>query len=287
MKILVTGGTGFIGSHFLDAATREGHEVAAVKRPGSETKIPVSGNVGWIQAHSFGDLPADRFEGVDVLVHLAAAGVTPQPANWPLCYSVNVAETVMLLEAAIAAGVRRTVVAGTYAEYGLSGLRHDPIPPDAPLQPTDIYAASKASAFIAASTMARTSRSELAYLRVFSAFGEGQHAGNFWPALRKAALSGEDFPMTPGEQVRDFMPVEDVARTFLKAAQIPLEPGTPLVANVGTGTPQTLRAFAEFWWKKWGARGRILFGAVPYRTGEVPRYVPEICKELSVPRRRL
>ncbi|MEI8309887.1 MAG: NAD(P)-dependent oxidoreductase [Verrucomicrobiota bacterium] len=281
MRILVTGGTGFIGSHFLQAAVRAGHEIIAVKRPGSETKIPLAGKMTWIIEPSFGDLVPERFEGIDVLVHLAAAGVTPQPASWPLCYSVNVTETVRLLETAHTAGVKRAVVAGTYAEYGLSGLRHDPIPPDAPLQPTDIYAASKASGFIAASTMARIKQWELAYLRVFSAFGDGQHASNFWPALRKAALAGDDFPMTPGEQIRDFMPVEDVASMFLNAANIPLQPGFPLVANVGTGAPQTLRAFAEFWWKKWEAKGRLLFGAIPYRTGEVPRYVPEICEELA------
>ena len=49
---------------------------------------------------------------------------------------------------------------------------------------------------------------ELCYLRIFSAFGDGQFADNFWPALQLAAESGSDFPMTAGEQVRDYVAVK-------------------------------------------------------------------------------
>jgi nucleoside-diphosphate-sugar epimerase len=120
-----------------------------------------------------------------------------------------------LLEKAHAAGVRRFVLAGSYAEYGLSADRYDFIPADAPLLPSTPYAASKAAGFIVANTFAIEKSIELYYLRIFSAYGEGQYINNFWPALRAAALSGADFPMTLGGQVRDFIPVERVAETFL------------------------------------------------------------------------
>ena len=83
--------------------------------------------------------------------------------------------------------------------------------------------------------------------------------------------------MTFGEQVRDFIPVEDVAQTFLSFLEkTPPAPGNPEIHNVGSGQPQTLREFAEFWWKKWGATGKLKFGEIPYREGEVMRYAPEI-----------
>jgi nucleoside-diphosphate-sugar epimerase len=83
--------------------------------------------------------------------------------------------------------------------------------------------------------------------------------------------------MTPGEQIRDFVPVENVANAFVSALErTDLIPGKPKVENVGTGNPQTLRALAGHWWKQWGAKGTLKIGALPYRAGEVMRYVPQI-----------
>ncbi|MEI8283803.1 MAG: hypothetical protein WCG52_02325, partial [bacterium] len=57
---------------------------------------------------------------------------------------------------------------------------------------------------------------------------------------------------------------------------------TLVVANIGTGHPQTIRSFAEHWWKKWDAKGKLLPGALPYRDNEVMRYVPEVSPLFSV-----
>jgi nucleoside-diphosphate-sugar epimerase len=111
--------------------------------------------------------------------------------------------------------------------------------------------------------------------------------------------------MTPGEQIRDFISVETVAQRFLDEAVRMAElqvtsdgcrvasgkgPKAQVggqrseignsqlirVANVGTGHPQTLRQFAEFWWEKWQAKGELKIGAIPYRDNEVLRYVPNL-----------
>jgi len=277
MKLFVTGGTGFIGSHFVNAAHAAGHEVVALRRsPASQPRVPLAAQPTWLDKE-MPAVTADDFAGCNVLVHLAAGGVTPQPATWELCYRVNVIESLRLCEAALEAGVRRIVAAGSSTEYGLAGLRFDPIPPDAPLEPTDPYAASKASASIALCALCRARKFELAYYRIFSVFGEGQYEKNFWPQFRTAARAGEDFAMTLGEQVRDFIPVEEVASTLVHAAvRVDLSPGASCVKNLASGQPVTLRAFAEHWWAKWGAKGQLLFGAQPYRTGEVMRYVPQI-----------
>lgn len=124
--------------------------------------------------------------------------------------------------------------------------------------------------------LCRELRFELIYLRLCSVYGQGQYSDNFWPCLRRAALAGVDFPMTMGDQVRDFMPVEDVALALLRAVEQPPAAGEPRIRNVGTGKPQSTREFAAHWWRNWGARGQLLPGAVPYRPNEVMRYVPEI-----------
>jgi nucleoside-diphosphate-sugar epimerase len=277
MRIFVTGGTGFIGSHFLNAATTGGHALKALRRSAaSRSRIPLARAPVWLDKE-LAEVTVEDLRGCDVLVHLAAEGITPQPASWDTCYRVNVMETLALVQRGVQAGVRRVVVTGTYAEYGLAGLRFDPIPPDAPLEPTDPYAASKASAAVALCALSRVLKFELAYLRVFSAYGEGQYETNFWPALRRAALAGEDFAMTAGDQVRDFTPVMDIAKMLVAACARPeVRPGAPWLRNAASGRPVRLRDFAEQCWQDFGAKGRLLVGAVPMRAGEVTRYVPQV-----------
>lgn len=274
MKIFLTGGTGFIGSHFLKRALAAGHTVVATRRPGSQPKIAIGAEPNWLDKPLDVLSPID-FDGCDAVVHFASAGVSPQKASWAELMHWNVVATMHLLEQAHAASVRRIVIAGTFAEYGKSADRYERIPPDAPLLPTYAYAGSKAAAFEAAYAFALEHAIELCYLRIFSAYGEGQYEGNFWPALRKAALAGMDFEMTDGEQVRDYIPVERVADVFLRAldtARVAIS--QPLVCNVGSGTPVSMREFAEHWWKQWNAKGSLLVGALPYRANEVMHFLP-------------
>mgnify|MGYP003706199117 FL=1 len=150
-------------------------------------------------------------------------------------------------------------------------------PYNAPLEPVNAYGASKAAATIAAMAFARENKLELAVLRLFHTFGEGEGQERLWPSLKKAALAGEDFPMTYGEQIRDFTPVEFVAEKFIySATEDMILQGEPVVNNIGTGKPQSLKTFAEEQWKKFGAIGRLKFGKIPYRKNEVMRYVPHV-----------
>ena len=276
MRIFVTGGTGFIGSHFLNAALAAGNQVRALRRSqNSRPRIPLDREPDWI-TKPMTDVSVEDLRNADAFVHLAAVGVSPQEADLATLTRVNVTESRDLWLKAAKAGIRRFVICGSCFEYGKSAERYDFIPSDAPLEPTTAYGASKAAANMAALAFAKEKQVELIVLRPFHVFGEGQHEKNFWPSLKAAALAGKDFPMTPGGQWRDFTPVETVARAFLQAAeQTGIRPGVPHLENIGTGSPQTLKGFAELWWKKWDARGSLQIGALPYREGEIMRYVPD------------
>lgn len=274
MRIFLTGGTGFIGSHFLNVAHAAGHEIVALRRPGSNPPISLASEPHWIE----GTL-ADDHRGLltkcDALVHLAAAGVSPQKSSWQKMFQINVADSIKLLHAAYESGIKHHIICGSCFEYGQSASRYDFIPVDAPLEPNTGYGASKAAASIGALAMARSCDLNLKILRPFQIFGSGQHTENFWPSLQKAALSGRDFSMTLGEQIRDFTPVHDVATAFVAALQ---SSGSqvPNVKNIGVGKPQTLAEFAKHWWKYWNASGNLLIGKESYRPNEVMRYVPEL-----------
>ncbi|WCM88962.1 NAD-dependent epimerase/dehydratase family protein [Acidovorax sp. NCPPB 3576] len=282
MHLFITGGTGFIGGHLLDALGKTAHRTTALcRRPEQAAQRPAERRT-WI-CKPMDALEAADLRGVDVLVHLASTDVPPRPSEWQRLFYWNVDVLVRVLLAAQSGGVRRVVVAGTFAEYGRSFEKYDAMPCDAPLLPTYGYAASKAAAFQVASAFAIERGIEMCYLRIFSAFGEGQYAQNFWPALKKAALEGEDFPMTPGEQVRDYVDVEQVARAFLCAAESGgVQAGVPWVRNVGSGVPVSMKAFAEHWWSVWNAPGRLLVGALPYRPNELMRCVPRPGVDLLV-----
>jgi len=276
MRIFLTGGTGFLGSHFLNLTIRKGHEVVALRRPRSRTRISLDKEPFWIDG-DICQVEAKWFEGCDVLVHLASAGVSPQKVSWEEAFRVNTTGSVALVEQAISAGIERFVICGTCMEYGYAAEKYEFIPVDAPLDPSGAYATSKAAAFMGLKRLCAENEVVMSYLRPFHFYGEGQFEGNFWPSLRKAALEGFDYEMTFGEQLRDFMAVEKVAEYFINALVTQhLEPGIFDVKNIGSANPITLKEFAEYWWQKWEARGEIKIGALPYRENEAMRYVPEI-----------
>jgi nucleoside-diphosphate-sugar epimerase len=271
MKIFLTGGTGFVGSHFLRQALAQGHEVIAQRRPGSLTRIALDQQPQWVDGALDGDFN-EHLAGVDVLVHLASHTPNPPYDTLDRCLYWNVFAALQLAQQAIAHGVKRFLVAGSCFEYGRAAERVPELQVDTPLEPTLSYPTYKAAASVAWMGLAREMNLELKLLRIFQVYGEGEQANRLWPSLRDAALAGRDFPMSMGEQVRDFIDVQDVARQFVRALDFgDCKAGSPVVEHVASGAPQTLAAFAQHWWQHWGGTGQLQLGALPYRKNEIMR----------------
>jgi nucleoside-diphosphate-sugar epimerase len=281
VKLFVTGGTGFIGSHFLRQAHQRGHQIVALRRsPTSVCRVEIIHEPEWVDA-SMDDVPVEKLNGCNVIVHLAAHSVNVPYDTLENCIRWNVLAPAMLFRRAIEVGITRYVVAGSCFEYGRSGERYDYIPPDAPLEPTQTYPASKAAASVTLSQMAIENNLQLSIHRIFQVYGEGEAENRLWPSLMKAAKEGRDFNLTPAEQIRDFIPVEKVAQKLIDACEREVQFGTPYIENLGTGLPQSLRDFVIKCWTEWGASGQLIFGAQAYRRGEVMRYVPLITNPLT------
>jgi nucleoside-diphosphate-sugar epimerase len=276
LKIFITGSNGFIGSHLVKKALDDGHEVVGLRLPNHTEKINLAKQPFWISGNLESDL-SKALAGCDVFIHLAAYGVNPIHDSWKEAFRWNVTASLNLWNQAHNAGIRKIILAGSCSEYGKSAERYEYIPPEAPLEPVNAYGASKAASTLAAMAFAREKNIELAVLRPFHIYGEGENSNRFFPGLKKAALEGADLPMTLGEQIRDFMPVEQAAEKFLNyATKISLEPGNPIIRNIGTGKPQSLLDFAELWWANFEGKGKILPGSISYRKNEIMRYVPKI-----------
>ena len=209
--------------------------------------------------------------------HLAAHSTNAPYDSLEKCIYWNVNASLKFLQGAYNAGIKHFIIAGTGFEYGLSGLKYDYIPTDAPLLPTMTYPASKAASSVIIHQWALENQVRLQYLRIFQVYGEGEDESRLYPSLKKAAKAGEDFPMTLAEQIRDFTPVGQVADQLLSAIDfVDVKPGNPLYKNIGTGRPTSLREFAENYWNILEASGKLLFGAKLYRKNEVMRFVPQI-----------
>ena len=270
MKIFLTGGTGFIGSYVLCDALAAGHDVLALRRSViSRPLLPLAREPVWLQSDLL-SLKQQDLAGCDVVVHLAFAGVSPQVVPWEQMVKVNVLGSAQLIAMADRAGVGRMVVSGTFREYGTTASHFEQIPVNAPLEPVCLYGASKVAGFHLLSTYAKAIGMKMFYARISNVYGDGQCEQNFWPSLKRAATLGEDFPMTSGEQVMDFIPVETVSRKILDSCSIPFASGQfQILEKISSGNPQSLLQFAEQEWKRFGATGKLLPGALTQRANEV------------------
>ena len=183
MHVLVTGASGFIGRHLVDALLHEGHRVSCVVRRGSE--IPAALHSGSVERIEIDDIAGDidwapRLQGVDSLIHLAArVHVMQESAADPLASfrRVNVLGTQRLAEAAVAARVRRFVYVSSIKVNGES-TEHTPFRADDAPAPADPYAVSKWEAERLLWGLAAKSATEVVVVRPPLVYGPGVK-GNF------------------------------------------------------------------------------------------------------------
>ena len=275
MKIFLTGGTGFIGSNFINLTHGKSIEIICLKRKKSLCRVKLSKEPKWCEG-DLSDNWTNELKKSDIFIHLAAEGISNDP-GYDRLIDTNISKPTNLLLSAIDSGIKKIIIVGTYWEYGYSAKKYKFIPTDAPLIPTNGYAATKAAFFIIANQIAVEHNIKLHYLRVGQVFGKGESSDRLWPSLQKAAANGDDFCLTSGEQIRDFTPVKFVAQKILEYLDFDnISNGCPKITNIGTGKHQTLKEFASFWWKKWEAKGKLHFGSKTYRDNEIIRYVPKI-----------
>jgi nucleoside-diphosphate-sugar epimerase len=195
----------------------------------------------------------------EIVFSLAAVGVTNPAVDSRLALLVNTGGVVNLMEALRGSDVRRVVLVGTCHEYGARAAVEG-------LDPFNAYAASKVAAWAFGRMYWRAWGLPSITVRPFQVYGPGQPRRSLVPAAIRAALSDEDFAMTPGEQERDFVYVRDIVDGLLACAEAAGIEGASL--DLGTGAGHAIRHVVEQIWRLTDAKGTIQFGALSYRSGE-------------------
>jgi len=244
MNFLITGVAGFLGSHLANYLVREGHQVRGLDDLSAGSLDALSPEVLFTRA-DINDRPKlwTLLQDVDCVYHLAARVSVPESVLYPSLYNTtNVGGTVTLMEATRDVGVRRVVFISSGAVYGDQGeqpLRETAIP-----NPRSPYAVSKLAAEYYVRTIGALWGIETVSLRVFNAYGPGQHLppshAPVIPNFLRQVLRGSSLVMHgDGTQTRDYVYVDDVVSAMIAAATAP---GIDqMVINIGSGIETSVR----------------------------------------------
>jgi len=261
---LVTGGTGFIGSHLVDHLQTAGWTVHMLARTNAEHIFPSSAGV---QLHPYRGGTAEVTDAMersrpDVVFHLASlflAQHTPRQIV-PLIES-NITLGTQLLEAMSAVGVTSLVNAGTsWQHFHCEGYR-----------PVNLYAATKQAFEDILAYYADAGDIRAVTLSLFDSYGPGDTRKKLLRTLRDSLKTDKELHMSPGDQVIDLVHVDDICEAFLHAARLLRDPKHPPLASyaISGGQRMTLRQIVATLEQAAGRTVRVNWGARAYRPREV------------------
>lgn len=262
MRFLITGAAGFLGSSLANRLVREGHLVRGLDDLSTGDPASLSPEVHFTRG-DVNDRPKlwSLLQDVDCVYHLAARVMVPESVLYPREYNlVNVGGTVSLMEAMRDVGVRRVVFISSGAVYG--DQQEQPVREDALPDPRSPYAVSKLAAEFYVKTIGALWGIDTLCLRVFNAYGPGQHiapvhAPVVMAFLRQALNNGTLVIHGDGEQTRDYVYVDDVVNAMIAASTAPEV--NQLTINVGSGKETSVRDLAAMVVSVTGSEPEVVF----------------------------
>ena len=271
MRILITGGAGFIGTHLVRRLLEDPAATVRVLDNlyrGRNTFAGVS-RVEFLQGDvRDGQTVRSAMDGIDLVYHLAAqSNVLGAVKNIDYSFTTNVAGTVEVLSAARECGVRRMVFTSSREVYGEAAAL--PVPESAPLNPKNAYGASKAAAELYCRVFAESGM-DVVVFRLANVYGPGD-AERVIPLFLAHALSGRPLVIYGEDKLLDFVWIGDVVDALVKAQTAPVAGQT---INIGSGEGTTLPALARQILHLTGSSSAIESAAA--RKVETDRFVADI-----------
>src|SRR5512147_2361478 len=284
MNFLITGAAGFLGSSLANQLAREGHQIRGLDDLSAGDPQALGPDIHFTR----GDV-SDRpklwtlLQEVDVVYHLAARVSVPESILYPRDYNtVNVGGTVALMEAMRDVGVGRVVLASSGAVYG--DLGDQPLKESITPNPRSPYAVLKLAAEYYVRTIGGLWGIETVSLRIFNAYGPGQHLPASHPPvvphfLKQALRGGTLVVHGDGSQTRDYVYVDDVVSAMVAASTAPNING--LAINVGSGKETSIRDLVRAVQDATHSDAQVLYNA------KISGGVSRLCADLTLASQKL
>jgi len=278
MRVLVTGATGFVGRHVVSELLSHGHAVTAVARDEKRAR-----EFNWFDRVDF--IACDIYQAPDnvfqlsgqpdVVMHLAWSGL---PNYMQLFhFERNLFVDYHFLKSLIEGGAKHLLVTGTCFEYG---IRSGCLSEDMPTSPANPYALAKDTLRKVLEVVTHDRSVAFQWARLFYMYGPGQNPNSLLSQLDRAVENGEQtFNMSGGEQLRDYLPVEEVASRLVKLMTHPQCSG---IVNVCRGEPISIRRLVERHLAQRGASIQLNLGYYPYLDHEPMAFWGDVQKLSSI-----
>ena len=284
MNFLITGAAGFLGAALANRLAREGHQVRGLDDLSTGDPQSLGPDVHFTRG-DVNDRPKlwTLLHYVDCVYQLAARVSVQESVLYPREYNaVNVGGTVSLMEAMRDVGVRRVVLVSSGAIYGDQG--EQPLKENMTPNPRSPYAVSKLAAEFYVNTIGDLWNIETVSLRVFNAYGPGQHLPPSHPPvvpnfLRQALRGGSLVVHGDGSQTRDYVYVDDALSALVAASTAPNLDG--LTINVGSGRETPVRDLVRTVLEVTGS------SAEPIYSPNTPGGVSRMCADLTLAGKKL
>lgn len=280
LKVLVTGGTGFIGSNLIRELLRRNYEVYALVRKNSSLGYKRLNGLKKIKYIYSDDLfetnvYENKLPQFDVCFHLAAYGVDYNQQNVGSLVDGNIVFTLNLLDFCKKNKTKKVINTGSCFEYGLNEGKK--LNEDDKINPQALYGAAKASSVIMANTFSKKNDIPLITVRPFAIFGENEGIHKFVPQLMNSIIKEKSMEITMGEQVRDYLYIKDLIDGYITLAltDVPLYESY----NICSGQEVKIKDLALKLSEVIGCSIELFkFGAIPYRKNEVMHFVGDNSK---------
>ena len=259
-EIIVTGGTGFIGSKICTKLAAEGYQVHAWGRRDAALDEALNNqSISYRQIDIY-DVSAVRTAlqktGASEMIHLAWGGLPNYMSNHHM--DTELVNQVQFIRTSVENGIRRLTQTGTCFEYG---SRDGELDESMECHPTNPYGYAKHALQRYVEFLNKEFNFSYRWLRLFYMYGEGQGQKSLYTLLRKAYERGDaSFDISAGHQIRDFMPIQEVIDHIvaLHAADIP-----DGIYNVCSGKPVSVRQLVEGWIVDWDYQVHLNLGKHP------------------------
>jgi len=277
-KVLITGGTGFIGANFVYKFLELGHEVHLLIREESNFKRiePIKNKVSLHSVDLADEQAINKFIGdlkPEIILHFATYGAYPgRQKDVKTMVLTNVLGTINLLNACAQSGFKCFINTGSSSEYGEKDL---PMNEKDLLEPNNQYGVTKATGTLYAQYLAKKIGLPIATIRLFSPYGYFEEDERLMPSIIRAGLNNGKFSAPSPSFVRDFTFIEDIMGGYLRAIDN-IDSIKGRILNIASGKQHSIAEVVDAVEKVSGKKVQVAYGEIAARQHEPKMWVADI-----------